>query len=509
MGATREGKTVLRDARVDGAAADHRVGALVRTVVRHPYALIALLIFPVALLHSRLVYTPCDDAYIYLVYARNFIESHSLTYNGVHVEGYTSALWMWALAIIGLTRLPLPAIAETLSALSGLAALTVTYTLARRVTGSPRLALLAPVFLAISIDFALYMDSGLEQVLFAAFVAAVVLVACYGAPSKVWVLPTLMASMILVRPEGALVAAIVFAIRWRGTARFDLVAREAATLVAMLIPFLILRHAVYGYWLPNTYYVKSGIGLVNLGQGLHYLLAARFRYGPIAALAVAAVIAGFKLDRNALTRLLPLVGVSAGWLAYVAAQGGDSLLGGRMIVPILPLGCVALAALAGGLGRRPAQRWSFAVGATLLLILGGLLDSTLHTRIAVERHDAAVRRAAGVYLLAHYPATTVVAVNPAGLIAYHSRMPTIDMLGLNDLYIAHHGKRDITKPFGHQLGDGEYVLARKPDVILLGVVPAALPGPFISDAEIWNSAEFRRAYTAVEWPDIGWAYVRK
>ena len=504
-----EGKTVARAERVAWAAAADGILTVARAVVRRPYALIALLIFPVAILYSRLVYAPCDDAYIYFVYARNFIEGHGLTYNGVHVEGYTSPLWMWTLAAAGLTGLPLPAIAETLSTLSGLAALIVTYALAKRITGTPRLALLAPVLLTASGDFALYMGSGLEQVLFAALVAAVVLVACYSAAAKTWTLPALMAAMILVRPEGVLIAAIVFAMRWRGATPLGVVVREAAVLAAMLLPFVILRYAVYGYLLPNTYYVKSGMGLVNLGQGVRYLLRARWRYGPVAALVAAAVLAQANRDRRVLTRLLPLGAVSAGWLAYVAMQGGDSLLGGRMIVPILPLGSVAIAALAGGIGRRPVARWSFAIGAALLLVLGYAGDAILHERTVGERRDATVRQAAGRYLRAHYPATTVVALNPAGIIAYYSGLPTIDMLGLNDPYIAHHGKRDVTKPFGHQIGDGEYVLTRKPGVILLSSIPSDRPGPYISDTEIWNSVEFRKVYQATEWPGIGWAYVRK
>jgi hypothetical protein len=114
-----------------------------------------------------------------------------------------------------------------------------------------------------------------------------------------------------------------------------------------------------------------------------------------------------------------------------------------------------------------------------------------------------------LYLRDNYPSDTLVALNQAGIIPYYSQLPTIDMLGLNDVHIAHSGKRDYTLWYAHQAGDGEYVLSRKPDIIIFGGLgPSIEPGEFISDQEIWASDIFRNEYVLTEWIGIGYVYNR-
>ncbi len=43
-------------------------------------------------------------------------------------------------------------------------------------------------------------------------------------------------------------------------------------------PLLAARRLHYGFWLPNTYYVKSNAGLTNLRQGIDYLEKSLARY---------------------------------------------------------------------------------------------------------------------------------------------------------------------------------------------------------------------------------------
>jgi len=84
------------------------------------------------------------------------------------------------------------------------------------------------------------------------------------------------------------------------------------------------------------------------------------------------------------------------------------------------------------------------------------------------------------------------------------------MLGLNDIHIAHAGKRDYSLWYAHQAGDGAYVLSRKPDIIIFtGRTLSAEPGEFISDREIWAAAQFKSDYELVEWKGIGFVYARK
>jgi hypothetical protein len=59
----------------------------------------------------------------------------------------------------------------------------------------------------------------------------------------------------------------------------------------------------------------------------------------------------------------------------------------------------------------------------------------------------------------------VLAVDAAGKIPFFSDLTTIDMLGLNDHFIAHEPARPGTFRVGHNKFDPEYVLSRHPDLI--------------------------------------------
>jgi hypothetical protein len=92
----------------------------------------------------------------------------------------------------------------------------------------------------------------------------------------------------------------------------------------------------------------------------------------------------------------------------------------------------------------------------------------------------------GRWLRRAAPPNATVALIDCGAIPYYSRLRTVDLLGLNDERIAHHGF------------SLDYFWARKPDIIVLtssedkSIVPC-------TDAErqIWNSDEFRKGFRFV------------
>ncbi|MBW2316659.1 MAG: hypothetical protein JRH10_21050, partial [Deltaproteobacteria bacterium] len=115
-----------------------------------------------ALLHASWLYAPCDDAYIFLVYVKNLLAGHGLTFNGARVEGFTSVSWVALLTLLGTTGLPLPPVAESMSAVFGVVCLLAPYWLGRRVGLGPGYAVLPVGLLAASGDFAFYMGVGVE-----------------------------------------------------------------------------------------------------------------------------------------------------------------------------------------------------------------------------------------------------------------------------------------------------------------------------------------------------------
>ena len=96
----------------------------------------------------------------------------------------------------------------------------------------------------------------------------------------------------------------------------------------------------------------------------------------------------------------------------------------------------------------------------------------------------------------------LVAANAVGALGYYSDLRILDMLGLNDSHIAHHGHKEAGQIPGHQVGDGRYVLSREPDYIIFhGIKPiyrvdSTLPY-FIGDRELASLPEFRAEYEAV------------
>lgn len=477
---------------------------------RHAIAAVLLLLFPLLVGYALVIRAPCDDAYIFATYAKNLLDGKGLTFNGERVEGFTSTLWVVVAIVPGWLGMPLPLALEVTSLLSAGAALLATYSLGRATGLSPPRALLAPCLVAATGDLVFYASNGMENVLFAALTAWT-LAFCAGKEPRGRLvsrrLPLLLAVLTLTRPEGALIVAVVVGwLGWR-TRSAILALRSAATVAATLFPIMLIKKLYYGYWLPNSYYVKANAGLANLDHGLDYLLQAAGRYAPVVA--VLAIFLALRVARRntaGLLEIVPTAVVFVLWLLYVLVQGGDGLIGARMLLPAVPLLYVMTVKLAEEIPTPIAT--AATVVLCLALLWGYLGDDLIRTQTRRWRQQARSRERIGLYLRDNFPPGTLVAVNAAGIIPYHSGQPTIDMLGLNDEHIAHHGKRDRSLRVGHQAGDGAYVLSRSPGVILFGRGGTQEASRFISDREIWQSAEFRDNYRATRIDGQAWAWVR-
>ncbi|HET9960334.1 MAG TPA: hypothetical protein VFQ61_37845, partial [Polyangiaceae bacterium] len=79
-----------------------------------------------------------------------------------------------------------------------------------------------------------------------------------------------------------------------------------------------------------------------------------------------------------------------------------------------------------------------------------------------------------------------------------SELPAIDMLGLNDRYIAHHPPPDLGKGWlAHEFGNGKYVLDRHPDLVLF-CGPAGRDKPcFRGGIEMQDDPSFASEYRLV------------
>jgi hypothetical protein len=92
-------------------------------------------------------------------------------------------------------------------------------------------------------------------------------------------------------------------------------------------------------------------------------------------------------------------------------------------------------------------------------------------------------------------AQPLLAVDGAGSLPFFSELPALDILGLNDRYLALHPPPDFGRAMvGHELGDGDYVYRRRPDLLVIclsGTPPGAC---FRPDRELMRRPEFKREY---------------
>jgi len=474
-----------------------------------------VIIFAVAAIYAAKLFAECDDTYIYLVYVRSFFDGEGLTYNGMKVQGFTSVLWVAILVVAAWLPGELPDNANHLSMLSGLFVLVATYFLARAADIRRLVAFGICAVVALGGDFAFYMSNGMETVFFTGMVVLCARFLFSKDPSGTLrspYLPFVGALTILARPEGAIaVAVVVIYLSWKSRSWWGPLIPTLG-ISAVLGPVLIGLHAYYGDWLPNTYYAKAGgTGLTNIGQGLRYLSNFFDEY----SLAIVLLLFVVVLRRKVIGSVaVPFLLIILLWVVNTTLQGGDNLVGLRAYLPVVPLIPVVVVLGMRGASTRLVLGSLAVIAATQYVKYnhGHLYGSSWNKPVAKHalgwREAYNPRRTIGVHLDGELKPGSIIALNAAGIIPYYSKLPTIDMLGLNNRHIARNGNRDRSLPYGHQAGDGKYVLEQKPAVIIFSGAGADHGGFYVSDREIQADPSFQQNYQPKKLPNGRNAYFR-
>ncbi|MBF0543264.1 MAG: hypothetical protein HQM08_02465 [Candidatus Riflebacteria bacterium] len=115
----------------------------------------------------------------------------------------------------------------------------------------------------------------------------------------------------------------------------------------------------------------------------------------------------------------------------------------------------------------------------------------------------------GTWLNENTKKETTIALNPIGQIGFFSKRPILDMLGLIDRTIAKSPRtQSKTRIIGHEKSNSEYVLGRKPDIIILrGALfypkpltikeMAGSDSPFRGDNELFRHPIFQKEYQLI------------
>jgi hypothetical protein len=425
-----------------------------------------------------------DDAFISFRYAQNWAMGYGPVYNvGETVEGYTNFLWMAILTIFYKAGFDIVLVAQVLGIALGLATILLTYKFSKRWhPASSPWAVLAACLLALNVSFAAWSTGGLETHLFTFLVllSALLYLQELEDPQRFPWSALTMALTVMTRPDGLVFVALAGLYRlWQHRGR---VTRQellwVVTFVLLYLPYFAWRFSYYGYPFPNTFYAKVGGGSERLLRGIEYVAGFIWEYGggPFAILVVILLLVR-QLDRACMY----LAWLTAGFMTYVVWIGGDSLIEYRFLLAVTPLLYLltqqslwkAQSLVARRLQRRSIEpdRIVFLLTSVALLILIYLLviqppARTARVNIARTRTSYENLATAGKWLREQVPPQASLAVHHAGAMPFQSELTTIDMLGLNDLHIAHTETPDMgTGEAGHEKRDVDYVLSRQPTYI--------------------------------------------
>lgn len=422
-----------------------------------------------------------DDAFIFFVYARNLADGHGFVYNvgGEAVEGFTSLLWTLICALaIRVTTTPLEILLAINVALVALSASLVVLATRALAPASRWWTWIAAAFgIALVSDFSYLtwntitlMDNALWSTLLTGLTALTSLGDARSRRRSAGV-AVLIGLLVLTRPEAVLWAPLFIAIlAVRAAQQATLRAALAAAIAPAVVFALTLggltafRLAYFGYPLPNTFYAKMSPAIeFTLGQGVRYL--AGYVWSGLLPFLVSAGT-GLGLLHLA-TRQRALHTAGAGFVLAAALglglpvlTGGDHFSAFRFYQNVLPVLVLGLAfttrwvlpeLLTVRLPLAPSRRRTVTALAVIALALVALRVVMLrdHARDSTLRRefDIAQRgRDVGVtieQLFAGLPELPSVGVIAAGGIKYEYSGDIVDLMGLNNLRMAHNAGRRI------------------------------------------------------------------
>lgn len=453
---------------------------------------------------SRYGFFVTDDAFISFRYTERLLDGKGLTWTDYEpVEGYSNLLWVLLCAIPGALGVDLVTSARLLGLASTVALFGALFAAAGRLDGYSRLAPAAGVaMLALSGPVGVWAMGGLETMLACALLAWGVVSAMRVASGsgRSWRAAALACFGLLcwTRPDGFIFALLVtpgliLGDRRHGWATARLILLTAVAAVAAQVAF---RVAYYADWVPNTAYAKVAFGSKRLGVGLGYIAASLV---PLAATWLSfPLVAVVARSHPVARRATPvLIGAALGWAAYVALVGGDTFPAWRQLAPIVTLGALGATLFTVAAATESAGgAWRVIAVLLVLTFVGTRLDPG--NWASAERWQWDGRPVGTMLGTAFGGRQPLVAVDAAGTIPFYSRLPALDMLGLNDRYLAHHRPASMgAGSQGHELGDPDYFLSRAPDLYCFGVPPCTFAPITAAEHAIVRRKEFSDHYLPV------------
>jgi arabinofuranosyltransferase len=416
---------------------------------------------------------PLDDSWIHLHFARNLAEGAGFAYNpGAPVAGSTAPLWTLLLAAGARVAGASLIMAKTLGIAAAVAAALLLRRAALAWGASRPTALVAAIALCWSGPFVWGALSGMEVTL-AAMLVTVAMLAL--ARDRVVLTAVAGALATLARPE-AIVLLPLLALARQPTAKR--LAVFAAIVIVVLVPFMAFCWATTGTPIPATASAKVEGGL--LGRLIGIREAARLtwidrplafasewivwlaRTHPLLPLALPLIALAWRRSRAlGLVGLVLLVHPLA--MAILAPYRGPGFQEGRYSIHLLPVALLVLAAAWTTVADRFEPRRVALASALRVLYLAVALVTLVP---AANRYAWGVQNInamqvhLGHWVDEHLPRTATLAVNDIGAIAYVSRRPVIDLMGLVTPEIRPYRREG-------EMGVLRFIAERCPDAVII------------------------------------------
>lgn len=438
-----------------------------------------------------------DDAFISFRYAENWANGKGLVYNeGERVEGYTNFLWTLIIGIfikVGVdplwSSLILSLIFSFLTMLFLFKLSCATSKIKDWMDGmTPLLLVLSGIWIGWGL-------CGLETDIFTFLLVAGTYYTLKGSTYS----PLFFVLLVMTRPDGIIFFGLIFLWKLIFQKRFDF--KFIGLFLLGYLPYYAWRYVYYGWPFPNSFYAKVGTGIEQYRAGYIYARSFFFEHGGIFLLP--GILAIFRSPLN----IFYLASVFL-FSLYIIYIGGDYWPGGRYFVPIIPFIYLLLKEGLSFLSSLFPQRIRLiGVIASIPIFILSAGYGASHSfkgpfyELQTTHKMHIDGRIIGEYMRKVAKKGALLATNTAGTIAYYSKIRILDMLGINDLHIAHKEReRELAGIYpGHEKRDGVYVLGREPDYIILGyssITASMLP----SDVVISDTKAFIENYEPVVVP---------
>jgi len=448
-----------------------------------------------------------DDAFISYRYVKNFLNGDGLVFNiGERVEGFTNFGWIIYLILWDSFYIDFILVSKVTGILFGAGFIFVTYLTALKIFDkkSRWLALLPVYLLGASMSLPYWSQSGLETGAFAFFAA----LSFYLYLKQSWQLVFALLIAVWLRPEGALIAAMLIVIEAVVEKRIPKFAIACSAIALIFsLPFVAFKQIYYGSILPNPFYAKTGLSLEQLTAGLDYTARFFSHYGFYGVGLIVCVLFWKKLPNEMRAVLLFFVM----YTLYIVLIGGDVLKVHRFFIPLLGLSGILVVYAIWVLVRKLSHKTQY-----LVLFLSALPLMFLTYSLPKDYILLYSEREKGLVESMQLLARDIKASDPTDFSAAHTTIgvfsyelighKVIDMLGLTDTMIARHPQAQVIEfesTWRERNYNAAYVLEQGPEYIVFstGDKPSAP-----AEQALLLYPQFLKSYVSIGWFHANPAY---